>query len=109
MLRDEYKALSSRNDFFIDSEQQKTIDSFQELYNRILGVRNPGDSILGNIGATLFSKRANKNNKGIYLYGGVGIGKNIFNGYVLQGVPLIKNKRRIHFHRFMNDIHNQLN
>ena len=44
---------------FVDPEQQKTIDSFQELYNRILGVRNPGDSILGNIGATLFSKRAN--------------------------------------------------
>ena len=108
MLRDEYKALSSRNDFFIDSEQQKTIDSFQELYNRILGIRNPGDSILGNIGATLFSKRANKNNKGIYLYGGVGIGKTFLMDMFYKELP-IKNKRRIHFHRFMNDIHNQLN
>ena len=86
MLIDEYKALSSRNDFFIDPEQQKTIDSFQELYNRILGIRNPGGSILGNIGATLFSKRSSTNNKGIYLYGGVGRGKNFFDGYVLQRV-----------------------
>ena len=31
MLIDEYKALSSRNDFFMDPEQQKTINSFQEL------------------------------------------------------------------------------
>ena len=57
MLIDEYKALSSRNDFFADIEQQKIIESFQELYNRILGIRNPGGSILGNIGVNLFNRR----------------------------------------------------
>ena len=108
MLIDEYKALSSRNDFFIDPEQEKIISSFQELYNRILGIRNPGESILGNIGSSLFSKRANSNNKCIYLYGGVGRGKTFLMDMFYKELP-IKKKRRIHFHRFMNDIHDQLN
>jgi cell division protein ZapE len=108
MLIDEYKALSSRNDFFIDLEQEKIISSFQELYNQILGIRNPGESILGNIGSSLFSKRANSNNKGIYLYGGVGRGKTFLMDMFYKELP-IKKKRRIHFHRFMNDIHDQLN
>jgi len=107
MLIDEYKALSSRNDFFIDPEQLKIINSFQELYNRILGIRSPDDSILGNIGSTLFSKRANIKNKGIYLYGGVGRGKTFLMDMFYKELP-IKKKRRIHFHRFMSDIHDQL-
>ena len=95
MLIDEYKALSSRNDFFIDPEQQKTIDSFQELYNRILGIRNPGGSILGNIGATLFSKRSSTNNKGIYLYGGVGRGKTFLMDMFYKELPIKKNAEYI--------------
>ena len=31
MLIDEYKALSARNDFFLDAEQEKAINKFQEL------------------------------------------------------------------------------
>jgi cell division protein ZapE len=108
MLIDEYKALSSRNDFFIDPEQQKTINSFQELYNRILGIRNPGDSILGNIGVNLFRKSGNQKNKGIYLYGGVGRGKTFLMDMFFKELP-IKDKKRIHFHRFMNEIHEKLN
>ena len=108
MLIDEYKALSSRNDFFIDPEQQKTINSFQELYNRILGIRNPGDSILGNIGVNLFRKSGNQKNKGIYLYGGVGRGKTFLMDMFFKELP-IKKKKRIHFHRFMNNIHSKLN
>ena len=108
MLIDEYKALSSRNDFFADIEQQKTIESFQELYNRILGIRNPGESILGNIGASLFNRTKSSKSKGIYLYGGVGRGKTFLMDMFFKELPITK-KRRIHFHRFMNDIHEKLN
>ena len=108
MLIDEYKALSSRNDFFVDIEQQKVIESFQELYNKILGVRNPGESILGNIGASLFNRRNNLQNKGIYLHGGVGRGKTFLMDMFFKELPITK-KKRIHFHRFMNDIHEKLN
>ena len=97
MLIDEYKALSSRNDFFADIEQQKVIESFQELYNKILGVRNPGESILGNIGANLFNRRNNLQNKGIYLHGGVGRGKTFLMDMFFKELPITK-KKRIHFH-----------
>ena len=108
MLIDEYKALSSRNDFFADIEQQKIIESFQELYDRILGIRNPSGSILGNIGVNLFNRRNNLQNKGIYLYGGVGRGKTFLMDMFFKELPITK-KKRIHFHRFMNDIHEKLN
>ena len=39
MLIDEYKALSARNDFFLDAEQEKAINKFQELYNKIIGLK----------------------------------------------------------------------
>ena len=108
MLIDEYKALSSRNDFFADTEQIKTIGSFQELYNRLAGIKNNGGSVLENIGRNLFSNRQGKNNKGIYLHGGVGRGKTFIMDMFYKELP-IKKKKRIHFHRFMNDIHDRLN
>ena len=52
-LIDEYKALSSRSDFFADPEQIKTIGSFQDLYNRIIGLKNNDGSVLENIGKSL--------------------------------------------------------
>jgi cell division protein ZapE len=108
MLIDEYKALSSRNDFFADFEQQKTINSFQELYNRLVGTNSKSNSILGNIGLNLFQKQKNIKNRGIYLYGGVGRGKTFLMDMFHKELP-IKKKKRIHFHRFMNEIHEKLN
>ena len=108
MLIDEYKALGSRNDFFIDAEQEKTIGKFQELYNRTLGIKGSSESILGNIGLNLFNGATKKSNKGIYLHGGVGRGKTFLMDMFYKELP-IKNKKRIHFHRFMNSIHEKLN
>lgn len=49
---------------------------------------------------------------GLYLWGGVGRGKTFlidlfFDGLVVDGAPLAR-KRRIHFHRFMREVHAQL-
>ena len=46
MLIDEYKALSARNDFFLDAEQEKAINKFQELYNKIIGLKGSSNSCL---------------------------------------------------------------
>ena len=73
MLIDEYKALSARNDFFLDAEQEKAINKFQELYNKIIGFKVSSNSILGDIGLNLFNRSSKKIGKGIYLHGGVGI------------------------------------
>ena len=35
MLIDEYKALTSRNDFYSDKEQLEAIDFFEQIYSKI--------------------------------------------------------------------------
>ena len=44
---------------------------------------------------------------GIYLWGGVGRGKTFLMDIFYQCLP-IKSKRRVHFHRFMNEVHQSL-
>jgi len=46
--------------------------------------------------------------KSVYLYGRVGRGKTMLMDLFYQNIA-IKNKKRIHFHRFMEDVHQQLN
>lgn len=46
--------------------------------------------------------------RGVYLWGGVGRGKTMLMDMFFQCLP-ITHKRRSHFHRFMNDVHAQLN
>jgi len=47
--------------------------------------------------------------KGLYMYGDVGSGKTMLMDLFFETVPPnIKNKTRIHFHNFMQDVHHQL-
>ncbi len=45
---------------------------------------------------------------GLYFYGRVGRGKTMLMDLFYQHLPIVK-KQRIHFHRFMESVHNQLN
>ncbi len=45
--------------------------------------------------------------RGVYLWGGVGRGKTMLMDMFYQCLPITQ-KRRSHFHRFMNDVHAQL-
>lgn len=56
----------------------------------------------------LFSHKTKPIIKGLYLYGRVGRGKTMLMDLFYQNTPL-KHKRRIHFHRFMESVHQQLN
>jgi len=46
--------------------------------------------------------------RGVYLWGGVGRGKTMLMDMFFQCLPITQ-KRRSHFHRFMNEVHAQLN
>jgi len=56
----------------------------------------------------LFSKQTKPQIKGLYFYGRVGRGKTMLMDLFYQNIAL-KHKRRIHFHRFMESVHQQLN
>jgi len=56
----------------------------------------------------LLPRKAKPVNKGLYFYGRVGRGKTMLMDLFYRNIP-IKHKKRIHFHRFMESVHQQLN
>ena len=55
----------------------------------------------------IFTKNTTKEIKGLYLYGGVGRGKSMMMDLFFHQVK-IKEKRRLHFHDFMKEVHQRI-
>ena len=55
-----------------------------------------------------FFSRRSKAPKGLYLWGGVGRGKSMLMDWFFEKAP-IQNKKRVHFHAFMLDVHARIN
>ena len=107
MLIDEYKALTSRNDFYSDKAQLEAIDFFEQIYSNISGEKKISGSLFNNVVLSAFKKEKSPQTLGLYLWGGVGRGKTFLMDLFFNKLP-IKNKKRIHFHRFMNETHELL-
>jgi len=58
--------------------------------------------------ASLFKRNAGDAPRGLYLYGGVGAGKSMLMDLFFNTTD-IQRKRRVHFHAFMQEIHEALN
>ena len=87
--------------FFADDAQSKAVDALQVLYERLVNSR----SRPGNVITRLFTRAATV--PGIYLVGGVGRGKTYLMDIFYECLEQI-DKQRVHYHRFMLDIHEQL-
>ena len=46
--------------------------------------------------------------RGLYIYGGVGAGKSVLMDLFFDGAP-VEHKLRVHFHEFLQDVHNRFN
>ncbi len=85
-----------------DSAQERAVQQIQKLYDDILSRPQ--------IRPTWWRKILNQDTTpvcGLYFWGGVGRGKTFLMDCFFEVLP-IQNKRRIHFHRFMLEIHEQL-
>jgi cell division protein ZapE len=86
--------------FELDASQQGAVEHFERLYEDLLGLERLEASLI----RLLAGKRVVR---GLYLWGGVGRGKSFLMDSFFNCAPT-QRKRRIHFHRFMQEIHQEM-
>ncbi len=98
-----------------DPLQAQVVEQLQSLHDRLVASLAPGaresQPSQGGFFSSLFRKPADppvvKPARGIYLWGGVGRGKTLLCDMFYASLPTDK-KKRVHFHRFMQSVHDQL-
>ena len=103
-------------DFFADPAQAQAVAHLDDLYHRLitpsapLSVLNPWQRLLSATKNVLITPKTQADImpvKGLYFWGGVGRGKTYLVDTFYDCLP-IDRKMRIHFHRFMYRVHQQL-
>ncbi|MBT6031704.1 MAG: cell division protein ZapE [Kordiimonadaceae bacterium] len=88
-----------------DAIQAKIVGLLQGLHQEL---KNEEPAKKKNVIAKLFSNQEKKDPiKGLYIYGDVGRGKSMLMDLFFDLAP-IKEKRRVHFHAFMLEIHKEM-
>lgn len=101
-----YLAYSQREDFSADPAQRIAVEHTQVLYDLLLTEYAHEDGIVTRIKKVLGGESRSAV-KGIYFWGGVGRGKTLIVDTFYDCLPFTE-KKRIHFHRFMQMIHHEL-
>jgi len=92
---------AAEHGFMLDASQLKAVAYLERLYEDLIGLEKM-ESLLVRL---LARKRVVK---GLYLWGGVGRGKSFLMDSFFNCAPVAR-KRRIHFHRFMQEVHQRMN
>jgi cell division protein ZapE len=92
---------AAEHGFTLDASQLKAVEHLERLYEDLIGLEKM-ESLLVRL---LARKRVVK---GLYLWGGVGRGKSFLMDSFFNCAPTTR-KRRIHFHRFMQEVHQRMN
>ncbi|MDO6427038.1 cell division protein ZapE [Thalassotalea sp. 1_MG-2023] len=106
---DKYKQDLERDDFQYDQAQENAVKHlqrlFEDLQNKPLPVK--GFKKVLNRWKRVIEKSTPTRAKGLYFWGGVGRGKTYLVDTFYDCLPF-KNKMRVHFHRFMHRVHEEL-
>jgi cell division protein ZapE len=96
----QYRKLAGNGTFIADPQQELVIIALDKLWHALQRQRNP--RLLGRI-------RRNRPEyiQGLYIWGTVGRGKTWLMDLFFENLP-VKRKQRVHFHRFMQRIHQSL-
>ena len=95
--RQRYEADLARHGFQRDPAQEKAVNALDQLQARLLAA--PVNSLWRRL-----TGRMPPPVKGLYLWGGVGRGKTWLMDCFYDGLPF-EDKLRLHFHRFMHEVH----
>lgn len=96
-----------RSDFFSDPAQRQAIDRLQTLYEQLVVARNTESRGFLEHLKKRMGKKPPSSIRGVYFYGGVGRGKTYLMDSFYDTLPF-ENKLRLHFHRFMQKVHEDL-
>lgn len=100
-----YQADLQRPDFVADAAQKNAVQALQELYDTLL--ETPQPSAMVRLRSMLGRQPAKTPVCGLYLWGGVGRGKTYLMDVFHEVLPF-QDKQRLHFHRFMQQVHARL-
>jgi cell division protein ZapE len=96
-----YQAASALPEFVYDAAQAAAIEELDQLWHQLMDFKSRRNQFLGR---SLLSPEVPR---GLYLWGGVGRGKTFLMDAFYAGLPY-RRKRRIHFHNFMAEVHNEM-
>ena len=99
----------TRDDFLFDAAQENAVKNLQRLYEDLITQPLPvtGFKKVLSRWKRVVAKPKNKPVTGIYFWGGVGRGKTYLVDTFYDCLPF-NNKTRVHFHRFMHRVHQEL-
>lgn len=102
-LRELYRREATRLGHVEDPAQVRAVDELDELRARLIARSSARNAFV-----EFFRRQANREPEcGVYLWGGVGRGKTWLMDLFFQSLPF-RDKRRSHFHRFMQSVHEEL-
>jgi len=98
-----YQQDLKRDDFVHDAAQENAVRHLQRLYDDLTQAKPKSTGFFAN----LFGKNEPEPIKGLYFWGGVGRGKTYLVDTFYEALPSDR-KMRVHFHRFMHRVHDEL-
>ena len=102
-IRDAYEQSLHRERHVEDAAQLNVIGHLEDLQTRILA--QPPRR--GGLRTMFFRSEPRDPARGLYIWGGVGRGKTFLMDLFFETLD-IEQKRRIHFHRMMHDVHERM-
>jgi cell division protein ZapE len=97
----QYQRLTHEGDFVSDPAQLEVVNALDALWHKLQRQRHP--TLLDRI-----RRSQPAYVEGLYIWGSVGRGKTWLMDLFYEHLP-VQRKQRVHFHRFMQRIHNSLN
>ena len=101
-----YRLDLQKNGFIHDPAQEQAVNHLQRLYDDLVAEEARQSSVLQWLGAR-WQRRQPEPLQGLYFWGGVGRGKTYLVDTFFESLPF-SDKMRIHFHRFMRRVHDEL-